>query len=58
MDGSASNDGSNSLDKMRNCFLLHRLNESHDAPSGFDILKTATRGSAKISGREELGYLK
>ena len=58
VDGSASNDGSNLLDEMRNCFLLHRLNESHDAPSGYDILKTATRGSAKIIGREELGYLK
>jgi len=58
VDGSASNDGSNLLDEMRNCFLLHRLNESHDAPSGYDILKTATRGSAKIIGREELGCLK
>ena len=43
VDGSASNDGSNLLDEMRNCFLLHRLNESHDAPSGYDILKMATR---------------
>ena len=58
VDGSASNDGSNLLDEMRNCFLLHRLNESHDAPTGYDILKMATRGSAKLIGREELGCLK
>lgn len=58
VDGSASNDGSNLLDEMRNCFLLHRLNESHDAPSGYDILKIATRGSAKLIGRDELGCLK
>ena len=58
VDGSASNDGSNLLGEMRNCFLLHRLNESHDAPSGFDILKMATRNSAKLIGREELGCLK
>ena len=58
VDGSASNDGSNLLDEMRNCFLLHRLNESHDAPSGYDILKMATRGSASLLGREELGCLR
>ena len=58
VDGSASNDGSNLLDEMRNCFLLHRLNESHDAPTGYDILKMVTRGSAKLIGREELGCLK
>ena len=58
VDGSASNDGSNLLDEMRNCYLLHRLNESHDAPSGYEILKMATRGSSKLIGREELGCLK
>ena len=57
VDGSASNDGSSLLEEMRVCFLLHRLNESHDAPSGYDILKIATRGGAKIIGRSELGEL-
>ena len=57
VDGSASNDGSNLLEEMRVAFLLHRLNRSHEAPSGYDILKLATRGSAKILGREEIGYL-
>ena len=57
VDGSASNDGSNLLEEMRVCFLLHRLNESHEAPKGYDILKIATRGGAKLIGREELGQL-
>jgi cytosine/adenosine deaminase-related metal-dependent hydrolase len=57
VDGSASNDGSNMLEEMRVCFLLHRLNESHEAPNGYDILKIATRGGAKLIGRNELGQL-
>ena len=58
VDGSASNDCSNLLNEMRNCFLLHRLNESHDAPNGYDILKMATKGGAKLIGRNELGCIK
>lgn len=57
VDGSASNDGSNMLEEMRVAYLLHRLNSSSDAPSGYDILKMATRGSASILGRNDLGYL-
>lgn len=58
VDGSASNDGSNMLEEMRTAFLLHRLNCSHKAPTGYDILKMATRGSAQILGRSELGQIK
>lgn len=57
VDGSASNDGSNLLEEMRVAYLLHRLNSSHRAPSGYDILKITTAGSAKILGREELGRI-
>lgn len=57
VDGSASNDGSNLLEEMRTAYLLHRLNSSHNAPSGYDILKIATRGSASLLGREKLGHL-
>ena len=57
VDGSASNDGSNMLEEMRVAYLLHRLNCSHKAPSGYDILKMATRGSARILGRSELGQI-
>ncbi len=57
VDGSASNDGSNLLEEMRVAFLLHRLNSSQGAPSGYDFLKIATNGSAKILGREKLGSI-
>ncbi len=57
VDGSASNDGSNLLEELRVSFLLHRLHSSKDAPSGYDILKMATRGSARILGRSDIGHL-
>lgn len=57
VDGSASNDGSNLLEEIRVSYLLHRLNASSLAPSGYDILKIATNGSAKILGRKDIGQL-
>ena len=56
-DGSASNDGTNMLEEIRIAFLLHRLNSSNEAPSGYDVLKIATRGSASVLGRDDIGYL-
>ncbi len=55
VDGSASNDGSNLLEELRVSFLIHRLQKSNEAPTGYDILKVATRGSASLIGRDELG---
>ena len=58
VDGSASNDGSNLLEEVRVAYLLHRLNSSDLAPSGYDVLKMATMGSARLLGREkEIGSL-
>ncbi|MCQ2418166.1 MAG: 8-oxoguanine deaminase [Clostridia bacterium] len=57
VDGSASQDGSNLLEEIRICYLLHRLNSSRQAPSGYDILKLATRGSASLLGRTDIGSL-
>ncbi|MBR0067296.1 MAG: amidohydrolase family protein, partial [Kiritimatiellae bacterium] len=57
VDGSASNDGSSLMEELRVAFLLHRLHASHDAPSGYDILKMATRGSARLLGRDDIGQL-
>ncbi len=57
VDGSASNDGSDLLEELRIGFLLHRLNSSRQAPTGYDILKLATRGSARILGRDDIGQL-
>lgn len=57
VDGSASNDGSNLLEEIRVAYLLHRLNSSNNAPSGYDILKLATKGSAGVLGRGDIGKL-
>lgn len=57
VDGSASNDGSNLLEVLRVAFLLHRLHSSENAPSGYDVLKIASKGSAKVLGRNDIGTL-
>ena len=57
VDGSASNDGSSLMEELRVAFLLHRLNSSREAPSGYDFLKMATCGSAKLLGRDDIGSL-
>ena len=57
VDGSASNDGSSLMEELRTAFLLHRLTASKAAPSGYEILKLATRGSARLLGRSDIGSL-
>ena len=57
VDGSASNDGSSLLEELRVCYLLHRLHSSKAAPSGYQVLKMATRGSARLLGRDDIGQL-
>lgn len=58
VDGSASNDGSNMLEEIRVAYLLHRLHDGANAPTGAQILNMATEGSAKLLGRKDLGKLK
>ena len=57
VDGSASNDGSSLMEELRVAFLLHRLNSSREAPTGYEILKMATRGSARLLGRNDIGQI-
>ncbi|MGI6156933.1 MAG: 8-oxoguanine deaminase [Saccharofermentanales bacterium] len=57
VDGSASNDCSNLMAEIRAAYLLHRLHYSDAAPSGYDLLKMATRGSATLLGRDDIGAL-
>lgn len=57
VDGSASNDGSNLLEELRVAYLLHRLNSSSQAPDGYELLKLATKGSAAVLGRSDIGSL-
>ena len=53
VDGSASNDGNSMLEEIRCSFLMHRLHSGYDAPTGYDLLKIATMGSARILGRDK-----
>ena len=55
LDGSASNDGNSLLEELRTAYLLHRLHSSERAPSGYDLLKIATRGGARVLGRTDIG---
>ena len=57
VDGCGSNDASNLLADIRAAFLLHRLNSSRKAPSGYEFLKMATAGSAELLGRADIGSL-
>ena len=42
---------------MRVCYLLHRLISGESALSGYDVLKLATRGGARLLGRTDIGHL-
>lgn len=57
VDGAASNDGSNLMAEIRTAYLLHRLHSSEKAPTGYDLLKMATKGSAAVLGRTDIGSL-
>ena len=57
VDGSASNDASNLMEEMRAAYLMHRLQYGAQAPSGYDLLKMATRGSARLLGRKKFGQI-
>ena len=57
LDGSASNDGNSLLEELRTAYLLHRLTSSDRAPSGYDLLKMATTGGARLLGRTDIGSL-
>jgi len=63
VDGPASNDRSSMITEMRLALLLHRANSAHDVEpardwlDANDVLAMATRESARILGRAEIGAL-
>ncbi len=57
VDGSASNDNSNLLAEIRTAYLLQRLKYKEKAPDASEILQIATRGSAKLLGRDDIGSI-
>ena len=58
VDGSASNDASNLMQEVRQALLIGRLRYGADSVSHQSVLQLATRGSADLLGRPELGELR
>jgi len=57
VDGSASNDGSNLIQEIRQAFLLQRLKYGSGRISHEDALRWASQGSARCLGRQDLGVI-
>ena len=58
VDGAASNDATNLFHEARQAFLLARVrDESAAVMTARDALHIATRGGAKVLGRDDIGYL-
>lgn len=57
VDGSASNDGSNMLAELKEALLTAKLTWGIDSLSARDVLAMATRGSARLLGRDDIGSL-
>jgi cytosine/adenosine deaminase-related metal-dependent hydrolase len=57
VDGSASNDGSNMWEEVRRAYLLNHLKYGSNGLNAYQILRLATRGGAKVLGRNDIGIL-
>ncbi|MEO0349799.1 MAG: 8-oxoguanine deaminase [Cyanobacteria bacterium P01_A01_bin.15] len=58
VDGAASNDATHLLQESRTAFLLARVREqSAAAMTARETLELATRGGARVLGRDDIGYL-
>ena len=57
VDGAASNDATNLLHEVRTAFLLARVrDEDASVMTARDALEIATRGGARVLGRDDIGY--
>lgn len=57
VDGSASNDGSNMMQEVRQALLIQRLRYGSDKVTHYDALRWATEGSAQCLGRSDIGAI-
>jgi cytosine/adenosine deaminase-related metal-dependent hydrolase len=56
VDGSASNDSSDMMGEVRNCFLLNRLGGSA-AITAREAIRLGTEGGARLLGRDDIGRI-
>lgn len=57
VDGSASNDGNDLRNEMKQALLVSRVRDGADAMTAREALRIATRGGAACLGRDDLGSL-
>ena len=57
VDGSASNDGSNLIQEVRQALLIGRLRYAADEMTHFKAFEMATKGSAACLGRDDIGEI-
>lgn len=57
VDGSASNDASNMIQEVRQALMINRLRYQPDEITHLDVLHWATKGSAQLLGRDDIGEL-
>ncbi len=57
VDGSASNDGSNMIQEVRQALMLQRLRYGSSEVTHFDAFRWATKGSANCLGRADVGEI-
>jgi cytosine/adenosine deaminase-related metal-dependent hydrolase len=57
VDGSASNDCSSMLHEVKMALLVHRVGTAVDAMPPMTALELATRGSATVLGRDDIGVI-
>ena len=55
VDGSASNDSGHLLNEARNALLVQRLREGAASMTARTALEIATRGGARVLGRDDIG---
>lgn len=57
VDGSASNDGSNLIQEIRQALMIGRLKYGASRVTHWDALRWATEGSARCLGRDDIGTI-